>query len=165
MFTFIAILAVGVVIYAVYYNAVTTSKNAQTVSGALYKPLSTYEEKKHFLHSITGFPITSKDLLFSSMDKATGILAEYPNDEAICDSFLNYAKKNFSFPHNRQQREALYKSVSSKLARSTTDLKPTSRMFFLELARWHYANLRQDKRLTSYDEQAIQNDIVTLFGK
>lgn len=34
------------------------------------------------------------------------------------------------------------------------------KQFVLDVGRWHYSNLRKDGKLTIYDEQAIQNDIL-----
>ena len=165
MLIFIAILAVGVLIWAIALNVVTASENEKFVSGALYKSPKTYQEEKDFLTSIIGKPVKSKELCYSSMDRAISILAKHPNDDAICHYFLDYARKTFLLPPKRQQRERLYRGVLSILAHSEIDLSATSRMFVLDLARWYYASIREDKRLTSYDEQAIQNDISTLFGK
>ena len=164
MLTFIAILAVAAVIYAVYSNAVTSSKNSQAISEASGKPLTTYREKMDFIHSITG-KFAKPEAILLSMDKSFGILAEYPNDEAINRAFLNYAQRTFSLPAGLRYREKLYRGALSTLARSKVDLQSTSRMFVLDLARWHYSSMREDKRLTSYDEQAIQNDISALFSK
>ena len=36
----------------------------------------------------------------------------------------------------------------------------TARTFALSVGRWHFARSRPDKKVTSYDEQAMQNDIL-----
>jgi hypothetical protein len=90
-----------------------------------------------------------------ALTKAWGILENRPSDKSVQELFIQFLKK---IPRVAAVDTAyIYRQVLSFLS---SDSSPAIKQFVLQVARFHYARSRMDGRLTIYDEQAIQNDIL-----
>ncbi len=96
-----------------------------------------------------------KERKFYRLDKILQPLIENPDDIAYANSIPSSLEKGKLY-HRYSYGEA-YNIVLDILA-SNPD-KIHIKTLCLELGRRHYSDLRPDKKLTIYDEQAIQNDI------
>jgi hypothetical protein len=110
--------------------------------------------QSQYLSFITGL-LLPPDGYRDALGTALSILEVYPSDKGIRDQFLGFLNR---IPVGTQlNTEYTYRQILNLLA---TDSSPQMKQFVLQVARWHYARLRQDRKLTIYDEHAIQNDIL-----
>ncbi|MEM8805041.1 MAG: hypothetical protein AAGF01_03220 [Cyanobacteria bacterium P01_G01_bin.38] len=117
--------------------------------------------------------------LSDERDRLLGILEDLPKEKAkfyLKPYAINLLSAN---PLNDQWRERVFILISKKMPVSPSRNELTSievyeevlkllelhpeelklRPFALKVGRWHYAKSRPDRKVTIYDEQAIQNDI------
>ncbi len=107
----------------------------------------------HFLSTVTGLFLSST-IQQIILTKSLNILQENIRDTDFQKAFFNYLKK---YKFSEADRRGIYKSVLGMLM---VDSTPIVKQFVLEVARWHYTIQRKDGKLTIYDENAIQNDIL-----
>jgi hypothetical protein len=111
------------------------------------------EFQQAFLLRPLGAPLPTSDQI-KAVETATEILKTNHDDESIRNAYFIF------FTQNHWQNvsfDSPYTTVLNLLREtSNQDLKQLA----LAFGRWYYAQTRQDRILTIYDEQAIQNDIL-----
>jgi hypothetical protein len=104
-----------------------------------------------FLSRVTGLIFLPADRKLYVLEKSLSILQTHSADTEVQKEFIKYLASV------EWQRATAYRSVLNLLA---TNSEPYMKQFVLDVARWHYSKGRKDGKLTVYDEQAIQNDIL-----
>ena len=83
-----------------------------------------------------------------------------PLDKSIRDLVFDYAKKTITISVTRPDETSskeVYDAALEILSEHPEQLP--LRQYALEIGRWHYTIQRPNRKITIYDEQAIQNDI------
>jgi hypothetical protein len=103
----------------------------------------------NFIRLITGLqlPPAGHEL---AIPRALAIVSVNQRNGTLLAQYLEYFRQSGA-------AEFHYRQLLALLA---NDSGPVYKNFVLQAARCHYGSLRQDNKLTIYDEQAIQNDIL-----
>jgi len=92
----------------------------------------------------------------ATFDRMLEELMHDPVNPAIHSDFLRTVTTLTALDTSRSQR-----AYDTALGILEAHPESTSaRTFALSLGRWHFGRIRPDKKVTTYDEQAMQNDIL-----
>jgi Ca2+/Na+ antiporter len=154
----VVIVLVAFLIFLAYSVVKAKDKNDETVSSLLASSQNELETRLHFISEMTGKPV-SDPIKQRAFERSLNFLTLHINDPRMHIAFLRYVRSVFLLP---QAKKSCYSAVFSVLSAHSQNLEPPTKKFFVDIARWSYAGSRTDGILTTYDEQAIQNDLTTL---
>jgi hypothetical protein len=83
-------------------------------------------------------------------------LQQRPLDSSVHNEFRCVITKLTNLSHSLS--ESAYHTALEIIATHPDSL--AARTFALDVGRWHHGRIRPDRKLTIYDEQAMQNDIL-----
>jgi hypothetical protein len=131
--------------------------NAESFRAAL-RDLENNPQNRHcegrFLETVAALKLSVPDQLLATAT-ALAIFARRLEDGELRLAFLRFFQR---FARD----QFLYRGALESIANEPS---PQLRQFALQMARLHYASMRENAVLTVYDEQAIQNDLLVTFGK